>query len=343
MPTGYGSPIWRGHRPARDAACVALVRGAGAVVLGKTVTTELAYFSPGRTANPHDLGRTPGGSSSGSAAAVADHMVPIAFGTQTAGSIIRPAAFCGVVGYKPSFGTISRSGVLPFAESLDTVGSIAGSVADAALLVSVAAGRPDLLVHAGAGQAPRVAVYRSAAWDQVSAGSQIALDGAARRLAEAGGDVSDAALPEWFAELPGAQATVMVFEAARSFAPERREHGDRLSPQLRALLDEGTDCSPAKYLDALALAQAGRQELAALFHRHDLILTPSAPGEAPVGLDSTGDPRFNRAWTLLGAPCVHLPTGSGDAGLPVGVQLVGRPGDDARLLVSAAWVERQLA
>jgi Asp-tRNA(Asn)/Glu-tRNA(Gln) amidotransferase A subunit family amidase len=343
MPTGYGSPIWRGHRPARDAACVALIREAGAVVLGKTVTTELAYFSPGRTANPHDLGRTPGGSSSGSAAAVADHMVPVAFGTQTAGSIIRPAAFCGVVGYKPSFGTISRSGVLPFAESLDTVGSIAGSVADAALLVSVAAGRPDLLLHAGPGQAPRVAVYRSAAWDQMSAGSQVALNGAARRLAEAGGDVSDAALPEWFAELPEAQATVMAFEAARSFAPERREHGDRLSPQLRALLDEGADCSPAEYLGALGLAQAGRRELAALFQRHDLILTPSAPGEAPVGLDSTGDPCFNRAWTLLGAPCVHLPTGSGDAGLPVGVQLVGRPGDDARLLVSAAWVERQLA
>ena len=343
LPTGYGSPIWRGHRPDRDAACVALVRGAGAVVLGKTVTTELAYFSPGRTANPHDLGRTPGGSSSGSAAAVADHMVPVAFGTQTAGSIIRPAAFCGVVGYKPSFGTISRSGVLPFAESLDTVGSLAGGGADAALLVSVAAGRPDLLVRDRPGRAPRVAVYRSAAWDQVSAGSRAALDGAARRLAEAGGDVSDAALPEWFAELPEAQVTVMAFEAARSFAPERREHGDRLSPQLRALLDEGAGRSPAEYLDALGLAQAGRQELARLFERQDLILTPSAPGEAPAGLDSTGDPRFNRAWTLLGAPCVHLPTGSGEAGLPVGVQLVGRPGDDARLLASAAWAERQLA
>ena len=173
MPTGYGSPIWRGHRPARDAACVALVREAGAVVLGKTVTTELAYFSPGRTANPHDLGRTPGGSSSGSAAAVADHMVPVALGTQTAGSIIRPAAFCGVVGYKPSFGTISRSGVMPFAETLDTVGSLAASVADAALLVSVAAGRPDLLVGDGPGQAPRVAVYRSAAWPRPAGTSRM--------------------------------------------------------------------------------------------------------------------------------------------------------------------------
>jgi Asp-tRNA(Asn)/Glu-tRNA(Gln) amidotransferase A subunit family amidase len=343
MPTGYGSPIWRGHRPARDAACVALAREAGAVVLGKTVTTELAYFSPGRTANPHDLGRTPGGSSSGSAAAVADHMVPVAFGTQTAGSIIRPAAFCGVVGYKPSFGTISRSGVLPFAESLDTVGSLAGSVADAALLVSVAAARPDLLVRDGPGRAPRVAVYRSAAWDQVSAGSKAALDGAARRLAEAGGDVSDAALPEWFAELPEAQVTVMAFEAARSFAPERREHGDRLSPQLRALLDEGDGRSPAEYLDALGLAQAGRQELATLFERHDLILTPSAPGEAPAGLDSTGDPIFCRAWTLLGPPVLSVPGLRGADGMPVGVQLVGRPGDDARLLASAAWVERQLA
>ena len=343
MPTGYGSPIWRGHRPVRDAACVALVREAGAVVLGKTVTTELAYFSPGRTANPHDLGRTPGGSSSGSAAAVADHMVPVAFGTQTAGSIIRPAAFCGVVGYKPSFGTISRSGVLPFAESLDTVGSLAGSVADAALLVSVAAGRPDLLVRDGPDRAPRVAVHRSAAWEQVSGGSREALIEAARRLARAGSDVSDAALPGWFAELPGAQATVMAFEAARSFAPERRGHNAQLSARLRALLDEGADCSPAAYLDALRLAQAGRQELAALFERHDLILTPSAPGEAPVGLDSTGDPRFNRTWTLLGTPCVNLPAGTGEGGLPVGVQLVGRPGDDARFLATATWAERQLA
>ena len=343
MPTGYGSPIWRGHRPVRDAACVALVREAGAVVLGKTVTTELAYFNPGRTVNPHDRGRTPGGSSSGSAAAVADHMVPVAFGTQTAGSIIRPAAFCGVVGYKPSFGTISRSGVLPFAESLDTVGSLAGSVADAALLVSVAAGRPDLLVRDGPDRAPRVAVHRSAAWEQVSAGSREALYGAAGRLARAGGDVSDAALPGWFAELPGAQTTVMAFEAARSFAPERRGHNAQLSPRLRALLDEGADCSPAEYLDALRLAQAGRQELAALFERHDLILTPSAPGEAPVGLDSTGDPRFNRTWTLLGTPCVNLPAGTGEGGLPVGVQLVGRPGDDARFLATAIWAERQLA
>jgi Asp-tRNA(Asn)/Glu-tRNA(Gln) amidotransferase A subunit family amidase len=343
MPTGYGSPIWRGHRPARDAACVALVREAGAVVLGKTVTTELAYFSPGRTANPHDLGRTPGGSSSGSAAAVADHMVPVAFGTQTAGSIIRPAAFCGVVGYKPSFGTISRSGVLLFAESLDTVGALARSVADAALLASVAASRPDLLVPDAPGPVPRVGVHRTAAWELLSAGSRVAVTDAARRLALAGADVADAALPAWFAELPGAQATVMAFEAARSFAPERREHGARLSPQLRALLDDGAGRSPAEYLDALALAQAGRQELAALFERHDLILTPSAPGEAPAGLGSTGDPRFNRTWTLLGTPCVHLPTGSGEAGLPVGVQLVGRTGDDARLLATAAWVERQLA
>jgi hypothetical protein len=174
LPTGYGSPIWRGHRPARDAACVALVRAAGGVILGKTVTTEFAYFTPGRTANPHDLGHTPGGSSSGSAAAVADHMVPVALGTQTAGSIIRPAAFCGVVGYKPSFGTISRSGVLSFAESLDTVGALSRSVADAALLASVAARRADLLVPDTPGPVPRVGVHRTADWELVSAGSQAA-------------------------------------------------------------------------------------------------------------------------------------------------------------------------
>ena len=343
MPTGYGSPIWRGHRPARDAACVALVRAAGGVILGKTVTTEFAYFTPGRTANPHDLGHTPGGSSSGSAAAVADHMVPVAFGTQTAGSIIRPAAFCGVVGYKPSFGTISRSGVLSFAESLDTVGALARSVADAALLASVAARRADLLVPDTPGPVPRVGVHRTADWELVSAGSQAAVTGVARRLARAGAAVSDAVLPAWFAELPSAQATVMAFEAARAFASELREHGARLSPTLRHLLDKGGGLSPREYLDALGLAQAGRQELAALFERHDLVLTPSAPGAAPPGLGATGDPVFNRTWTLLGTPCVHLPTGTSERGLPVGAQLVGRPGDDARVLAMAAWAERRLA
>ena len=343
MPTGYGSPIWRGHRPARDAACVALVRAVGGVILGKTVTTEFAYFTPGRTANPHDLGRSPGGSSSGSAAAVADHMVPVALGTQTAGSIIRPAAFCGVVGYKPSFGTISRSGVLSFAESLDTVGALSRSVADAALLASVAARRADLLVPDTPGPVPRVGVHRTADWELVSAGSQAAVTDVARRLARAGAAVSDAVLPTWFAELPSAQATVMAFEAARAFAPELREHGARLSPTLRALLDKGGGLSPKEYLDALGLAQAGRQELAALFERHDLVLTPSAPGAAPPGLGATGDPVFNRTWTLLGTPCVQLPTGTSERGLPVGAQLVGRPGDDARVLAMAAWAERQLA
>jgi Asp-tRNA(Asn)/Glu-tRNA(Gln) amidotransferase A subunit family amidase len=342
MPTGYGSQIWSGHRPARDAACVALVRAAGGVVLGKTVTTELAYFTAGRTTNPHNLGHTPGGSSSGSAAAVADQMVPVTLGTQTAGSIIRPAAFCGVVGYKPSFGTISRGGVLPFAESLDTVGAFARGVADAALLASVAAGRPDLLVPGTPGPVPRVGVDRTAAWELLSAAGQLAVTDAARRLALAGADVSDAALPAWFAELPGAQATVMAFEAARSFAPELREHGARLSPRLRALLDEGASRNPSEYLEALGLAQAGRHELAALFERHDLLLTPSAPGTAPAGLETTGDPVFNRTWTLLGTPCVHLPTAT-DRGLPIGVQLVGRPGDDGRVLAMAAWAERQLA
>jgi Asp-tRNA(Asn)/Glu-tRNA(Gln) amidotransferase A subunit family amidase len=232
---------------------------------------------------------------------------------------------------------------MPFAESLDTVGALARGVADAALLASVAAGRPDLLLPDAPGPVPRVGVHRSAAWELVSAGSQAALIDAARRLALAGADVSDAALPAWFAELPGAQATVMAFEAARSFAPERREHGAHLSPKLRALLDEGAGYSPKEYLDALRLAQAGRQELAALFERHDLVLTPSAPGAALPGLNSTGDPVFNRTWTLLGTPCVHLPTGTGEGGLPVGAQLVGRPGDDARVLAMAAWAEQQLA
>ena len=220
MPTGYGSPIWRGHRPARAAACVALVRAAGGVVLGKTVTTEFAYFTPGEDRQPPRPGthsrrlveRLGGGRGR--------PMVPVALGTQTAGSIIRPAAFCGVVGYKPSFGTISRSGVLSFAESLDTVGALSRSVADAALLASVAARRADLLVPDTPGPVPRVGVHRTADWELVSAGSQAAVTDTARRLARAGAAVSDAVLPTWFAELPSAQGTVMAFEAARSFAPE---------------------------------------------------------------------------------------------------------------------------
>ena len=343
LPTGYGSPIWTGHQSDRDAACVALVRAAGGIVLGKTVTTEFAYFTPGRTANPRELGHTPGGSSSGSAAAVADHMVPLAFGTQTAGSIIRPAAFCGVVGYKPTFGTVSCSGVLPFAESLDTVGALARTVADAALLVSVAANRPDLLVPEVAGPAPRVGVHQTSNWGFASAESRQAVRDAAGRLERAGAKVSEASLPGWFEELVGAQATVMAFEAARTFAPERREHEERLSPKLRALLDEGVRCSPQAYLDALRLAEAGRKALDTLFDQHDLLLTLSAPGIAPRGLETTGDPIFNRTWTLLGTPCVHLPTGAGPGGLPIGVQLVGRRGDDARFLAMAAWAERQVS
>ena len=303
MPTGYGSPICRGHRPDRDAAASRCPRGRR----GRPRQDRhhgVRHFTPGRTANPHNLARTPGGSSSGSAAAVADRMVPLALGTQTAGSIIRPAAFCGVVGYKPSFGTISRSGVLPFAESLDTVGALSVSVADAALLASVAARRADLLVRDTPGPVPRVAVHRSADWELVSAGSQAALIDAARRLARAGAAVSDAVLPGLVrraAQRAGDGDGLRGGPVVRAGASRARRPPQ---PELRALLDEGAGLSPKEYLDALGLAQAGRQELAALFERHDLVLTPSAPGEAPLGLGATGDPVFNRTWTLLGTPCV---------------------------------------
>ena len=342
QPTGYGSALYRGHRPARDAACVALARAAGAIVLGKTVSTEFAYFTPGRTANPVDLGHTPGGSSSGSAAAVADAMVPVAFGTQTAGSVIRPAAFCGVVGYKPSFGLINRSGILPFAESLDTVGTFARTVADAALLASVASGRP-ALAAGDPGPAPQVGLWRTTEWEQASTAGKAAVTDASSRLAGSGAEVVEAELPAWFADLPAAHATVMAFEAVRAFAHERLAHEPQLSPRLRALLDQGTTCTPETYDQALGLARAGREELARVFERHDVLLTPSTPGEAPSGLGSTGDPLFNRTWTLLGTPCVHLPGLAGPTGLPVGVQLVGPAGGDARTLAAAAWAERRLA
>jgi Asp-tRNA(Asn)/Glu-tRNA(Gln) amidotransferase A subunit family amidase len=264
MPTAYGSPIYRDHQPAADAACVALACAAGAIVLGKTVTTEFAAFTPGKTANPRNPAHTPGGSSSGSAAAVADGMAPLAFGTQTAGSVIRPAAYCGCVGYKPSFGLISRVGVKPLADSLDTVGILARTIEDAAFLAGVLSERPALRHLAAPAQAPRFGLYRTPMWDAAEPATAAALDMA-------------------------------------------------------------------------------RAALEAFFGTCDAILVPAAPGEAPAGLGNTGDPVFNRMWTLLGVPCATLPARWAEHGLPTGVQLVGRVRDDARLMACAAFLERALA
>lgn len=332
LPTGYGSAVYAGHRPVADAAAVALCREAGALVAGKTVSTEFAYFHPGLTANPQRLGHTPGGSSSGSAAAVADFMLPLALGTQTAGSIIRPAAFCGIVGYKPNWGRVPRAGVKSLSESLDTVGSFGRDVRDAALLGAVLTGDARLLGPLGGG-APRIGVCLTPDGPLADADVQRALAQAIRSLAPR----TDVAWPRELPDLVALQKAVMAFEMARSLSHERLQHRDRLSERLAALFDEGMAIDGETHAANLARAALARQQALQLFDGIDVLLAPSAIGEAPAGLAATGDPVFCRGWTLLGWPCVHLPFTSGKQGLPVGLQLVGRPGDDHRLLAAAEW------
>ncbi len=298
MPTEYGSPIYRGHRPTADAACVALARAAGAVVLGKTVTTEFATFSPGKTANPHNPAHTPGGSSSGSAAAVADGMAPLAFGSQTAGSVIRPASFCGVVGYKPSFGLIGRAGVKPLADSLDTVGVMARNVADAAFFAGVLTERPALRHLAMPRQAPRFGLYRTPMWAEAEPATVAALDRARAALDDAGAAVEELAIAPEHQGLTEAQDRIMGFELSRALAWERIRHSAELSPPLAQLLDAGMAVGAAEYDAALAEADFARAGLDRFFGRCDAVLVPAAPGEAPAGLGYTGDPVFNRMWTL---------------------------------------------
>jgi Asp-tRNA(Asn)/Glu-tRNA(Gln) amidotransferase A subunit family amidase len=335
LPTAYGSAVYAGHRPAADAAVVALCREAGAVLAGKTVSTEFAYFQPGATRNPHHPAHTPGGSSSGSAAAVAAGLLPLALGTQTAGSIIRPAAFCGVVGYKPSWGRVPRAGVKSLSESLDTVGGFGRTVRDVALLGAVLTGDSRLLAPFDA-DAPRIGLCFTPEGPLADADTQAAWADAVHRLGPATA-LADVRWPAALADLVALQKAVMAFEMARSLSHERLQHRARLSTRLLALLDEGMAITGATHAENLAQVVQAQQQATSLFDDCDVLLAPSAIGEAPAGLDATGDPVFCRGWTLLGLPCVHLPFARGRRGLPVGLQLVGRQGDDARLLAAADW------
>ena len=343
MPTAYGSPIYRDHQPAADASCVAIARAAGAVVLGKTVTTEFATFTPGKTANPRNPVHTPGGSSSGSAAAVADGMAPLAFGTQTAGSVIRPASFCGCVGYKPGFGLINRAGVKPLADTLDTVGVLARTVDDAAFFAGVLSERPALRHLAMPAQAPRFGIYRTPMWDEAEPATAAALDTARTALENAGAQVVELDIALAHQGLTEAQDKIMGFETVRSLADERIRHSAELSPGLAQLLDAGMAIGADDYDAARALTATARAGLAGFFNGCDAILVPAAPGEAPAGFNYTGNPVFNRMWTLLGVPCVTVPARWGAGGLPTGVQLVGMVENDARLLACAAFLETALA
>ena len=338
LPTGYGSPIYEDHRPRADAACVAQARNAGAIVLGKTVLTEFAYYSPGKTVNPHNPAHTPGGSSQGSAAAVGAGMVPVAFGTQTAGSVIRPAAYCGVVGYKPSWGLIPRPGVKVLSDWLDTVGVFARDVADVAFFVANLTGRPGLVPErAPAGLT--VAVLREPYPGTAEPEAVRALDAVADRLARAGHAVADLPTPPLLQPIPRLQRLVMAYDMDKTLGHERRHYETSLSSIMKSYLDEGRGTSSRAYDAAIATVREVQRDIGAVFGEADVILSPSAPGEAPRGLHATGDPAFNRVWTMLQLPCITVPAGTGPNGLPVGVQLVARSGQDALLLAAALAVE----
>ncbi|MDI5934062.1 amidase [Halomonas kalidii] len=336
LPTAWGTGGYLGTPGSLvDAALVTLLERQGALIMGKTVTTELAYFTPGKTRNPHDLTRTPGGSSSGSAAAVAAGMVPLAFGTQTAGSIIRPASYCGVFGFKPTFDAVSLAGIKSFAPSLDTLGWFANHIEDICTTFSALTRAPaiDALPTL---DGVRVGV-RSLPSDRVlDADVQRALARTRIRLERLGANVVPLPLDERFAALVEYQKEVMAYEAAQTLASEHRQHADSMGPRLVALIEEGQTLPYARYRQAQQAANELRQVLSRFFvDEVDVILAASAQGVAPEGLQATGDPLFCRAWTLLGVPCLNLPLGRGHQGLPVGVQLIGDRFQDDRLLAIA--------
>jgi amidase len=315
FPTTYGSPHYRGHRPSRDAACVAALRKAGAVILGKTVTTEFAVFNPGKTRNPRDPSRTPGGSSSGSAAAVADRMVPAALGTQTAASIIRPASYCGCIGWKATFGTFAMDGIHPIAPSLDTLGFLVESLDLVAPLYEMLGSR-----RLPPARATRFAFCRTEAWPTAEPSTQRAFENYNARYDEV----------ELAPGLVDAQIAIMGAEGVIALRDEPAP-----SPKLRAFLDAGRAVTPEQLRHARQRAEEGRKEIDRIFEKYDALITPATVGEAPVGLESTGDPVFSRIWTLLGTPCVSLPLLTGPAGMPLGVQVIGPRGRDEVLLAAA--------
>ena len=341
LATGYGSPIYEGHRPSADAASVARARNAGAIVLGKTVTTEFAYYQPGKTTNPHHHEHTPGGSSQGSAAAVGAGMVPLAFGTQTAGSVIRPAAYCGVVGYKPSWGMIPRQGVKVLSDWLDTVGIFARDVEDAAFFAAGLTARSALQPD-GADGPYKIAVLREPYPAAAEPEAVASLDKASDALRKAGHAVTDLPTPKMLQPLPRLQRLVMAYDMDKSLGHERRMFESSLSSILKSYLDEGREITPRAYDAALATTREAQRDIESVFGPYDAILSPPAAGEAPKGLHATGDPAFNRIWTLLQLPCITVPAGHGPNGLPIGVQLAARAGQDALLLAVALATETAL-
>jgi len=342
MPSSYGSPIYAGHRAVADASVVARCRAAGAVVMGKTVTTEFATFKPGPTRNPFNLTRTPGGSSSGSAAAVADCMLPLALGTQTAASIVRPAAYCGVVGYKPSFGRVPRYGMKLLSESLDTVGCFGRSVEDVALIGAALTGDMNLLVQ----EIPelrslRIGLFRGTAWDKVSPETMNLWDKLVTRMTAESIVVQDVSIPTWFSGLSELQADVMAVEASMSLSDELQRYPELISTDLMNLIEKGRQIDGSMHNQNMEKAAAAKAMTFELFYDHDVLMAPSAVGEAGWAYEGTGDPVYGRSWTLLGLPCVHLPMGFGLNSMPLGFQLIGKNFDDAKLVKVSAYIQRK--
>jgi Asp-tRNA(Asn)/Glu-tRNA(Gln) amidotransferase A subunit family amidase len=343
QPTTYGSPIYKTHQPLADAATVALAKAEGAILLGKTVTTEFANRHPGPTKNPHNPRHTPGGSSSGSAAAVADFQVVLGTGTQTGGSVIRPAAFCGVVGYKPSYGHFVPAGMKANTEWLDTIGAYARSVEDIALFRAALMAIPYVPIRR-LETSPRIAVCFTHHRSELSPEGMAALQDAAVQLGRAGAAISELDLPAPVRDMTEGQRILSAFDGPRAHADEARRFPDLLSESLKKdKLEAGARIDYAAWIAARKLGETGRARVDALFADFDAILTAPAPGEAPLGLETTGKATFNLLWTYLWMPCVALPFTKGPTGLPVGIQLVGRQHDDAALLDIAAWVKGALS
>jgi len=354
MPTECGTPIFSARQPNRDARVVTALREAGAIIMGKTVTTELAMYGPGKTTNPHHPEHTPGGSSSGSAAAVATNMVPLAIGSQTNGSVIRPASFCGVYGFKPSFGTISRSGVLALSRPLDTVGVFGRSVEDLALAAEPLFGfdehDPDThlrarqrLVASAAEEPPRAPMFafvKSPVWDQADDDTR---EGFAQLVDTLGDQCDEVELPALFDDAVRWHRTIMYADLAKSLAQLYDNSRNTLSDVLCAMIEEGQRCLAVDYnraVDMIEILNAGFEQI---FDRYDAILTPAARGQAPAGLDTTGDPIFCSLWTFVGLPAVSLPLLEGSTDLPIGVQMIGERNGDARVLRNASWLARHVA
>jgi amidase len=337
MPTEWGTPIHRGRRPERDAACVALTRKAGGVLLGKTVTTEFANLYPGKTRNPHDLARTPGGSSSGSAAAVADCMVPIALGTQTTGSTIRPASFCGVFGYRPTYGEHRLHGVMEASGSLDTLGILARSIEDIALWRDVLLGTAPQPIP-GIARPPRIGLCRTHLWNELEPTTQRLVEQAAQVLARAGATLSEMELSAEFEQLVDDHRLISSFEFARTFTWEIEHHRERISETLRnGRLADGLSCTFERYIAAKEHAELCRQLFDLVWDGYDVLLAAAAVGEAPMGMNAFAGGPLYRMWTVLHVPAITLPVCKGPNGLPVGIQLFARRHADRALFAWARW------